>query len=71
MSRVVAAYAWLMAHPAGIVPIIGSQQAERIAEAVATNVVGAGVDGVILNLPAYVPGSITKVGEALRPVLGL
>jgi F420-dependent oxidoreductase-like protein len=44
---------------------------ERIAEAVATNVVGAGVDGVILNLPAYVPGSITRVGEALRPVLGL
>ena len=46
-------------------------QPERIAEAVATNVVGAGVDGVILNLPAYVPGSITRVGEALRPVLGL
>ena len=44
---------------------------ERIAEAVHTHVVGAGVDGVILNLPAYVPGSITKVAEALRPVLGL
>ena len=49
--------------------VVGSP--ERIAEAVATKVVGAGVDGVILNLPAYVPGSITKVGEALRPVLGL
>ena len=49
--------------------VVGSP--ERIAEAVATNVVGAGVDGVILNLPAYVPGSITRVGEALRPVLGL
>jgi len=49
--------------------VVGSP--ERIAEAVATNVVGAGVDGVILNLPAYVPGSITKVGEALRPVFGL
>lgn len=32
VSRSVAAYAWLMAHPAGIVPIIGSQQAARIAE---------------------------------------
>ena len=32
ISRSVAAYSWLMAHPAGIVPIIGSQQAERIAE---------------------------------------
>ncbi len=34
VSRSVAAYSWLMAHPAGIVPIIGSQQAERIAEGV-------------------------------------
>ena len=34
VSRSVAAFGWLMAHPAGIVPIIGSQNAERIAEAV-------------------------------------
>ncbi len=33
VSRAVAAYSWLMAHPAGIVPIVGSQQVERIAEA--------------------------------------
>ncbi|KPF61643.1 aldo/keto reductase [Porphyrobacter sp. AAP60] len=32
VSRTVAAYSWLMAHPAGIVPIIGSQNADRIAE---------------------------------------
>jgi predicted oxidoreductase len=32
VSRTVAAYSWLMAHPAGIVPIIGSQNAGRIAE---------------------------------------
>jgi predicted oxidoreductase len=32
VSRSVAAYSWLMAHPAGIIPIIGSQQANRIAE---------------------------------------
>lgn len=32
VSRSVAAYGWLMAHPAGIIPIIGSQNAERIAE---------------------------------------
>ncbi len=31
-SRTVAAYSWLMAHPAGIIPIIGSQNAARIAE---------------------------------------
>lgn len=28
------AYSWLMAHPAGIIPIIGTQRPERIAEAV-------------------------------------
>ncbi|WP_336985705.1 aldo/keto reductase [Altererythrobacter aquiaggeris] len=33
VSRSVAAYGWLMAHPAGIIPITGSQNAERIAEA--------------------------------------
>lgn len=33
VSRSVAAFGWLMAHPAGIVPIIGSQSPGRIAEA--------------------------------------
>ncbi len=33
LSRTIAAYSWLMAHPAGIVPIVGSQQVARIAEA--------------------------------------
>ena len=33
VSRAVAAYGWLLAHPARIVPIVGSQQSERIAEA--------------------------------------
>jgi predicted oxidoreductase len=32
VSRTVAAYSWLMAHPAGIIPIIGSQTPSRIAE---------------------------------------
>jgi len=35
VSRSVAAYSWLMAHPAGIVPIIGSQQPARILEGAA------------------------------------
>ena len=35
VSLSVAAYSWLMAHPAEIVPIIGSQQVERIAEGAA------------------------------------
>jgi predicted oxidoreductase len=33
VSRTVAAYSWLMAHPARIVPIVGSQRPERIREA--------------------------------------
>lgn len=33
VSRSVAALSWLMAHPAGIVPIVGSQRPERIREA--------------------------------------
>jgi predicted oxidoreductase len=35
VSRTAATYAWIMAHPAGIVPIVGSQQASRISEAAA------------------------------------
>jgi predicted oxidoreductase len=35
VSRSVAAYSWLLAHPAGIVPIIGSQQPARILEGAA------------------------------------
>lgn len=33
VSRTAAAYSWLMAHPAGIIPIIGSQRADRVVEA--------------------------------------
>jgi predicted oxidoreductase len=33
VSRAAATYAWIMAHPAGIVPIVGSQQPSRIREA--------------------------------------
>ena len=33
VSRTIAAYAWLLAHPSKPIPIIGSQQPERIAEA--------------------------------------
>lgn len=35
VDRAVAAYSWLMAHPAGIIPIVGSQDAVRIRQAVA------------------------------------
>jgi predicted oxidoreductase len=35
VSRAAATYAWSMAHPAGIIPIVGSQQASRIREAAA------------------------------------
>ncbi|MBU3684859.1 MAG: LLM class F420-dependent oxidoreductase [Mycobacteriaceae bacterium] len=48
--------------------VVGS--ADRIAEAVKSHVVDAGVDGVVVNLPRYVPGSIAAVAAALRPVVG-
>ncbi len=35
VSRTAAALSWLMVHPSGIVPIVGSQKAERVVEAVA------------------------------------
>lgn len=40
VSRTVAAYSWLMAHPAGIIPIIGSQQPARVAEGVTALKIG-------------------------------
>ena len=33
VSRTAAAYSWIMAHPCGAIPIVGSQQVARIAEA--------------------------------------
>ena len=48
----------------------GRRQSDRVAEQIKTNVLDAGVDGVIINMPGYVPGVITEVGEALRPVVG-
>ena len=42
--------------------------AEQIADQVKTKVLGAGIDGVIINLPTerhgYRPGDITALGEA-------
>jgi predicted oxidoreductase len=34
VSRTAAAYAWIMAHPSGAIPIVGSQQPERITQSV-------------------------------------
>ena len=42
-----------------------------VAEQIQRNVFDVGVDGVIVNLPThgFTPGVITKVGEALRPLV--
>jgi F420-dependent oxidoreductase-like protein len=44
---------------------------DQIADQIKRQVFDVGVDGVILNLPThgYTPGLITKVGEALRPIV--
>jgi len=50
--------------------VVGS--AEQVADQVKTKVLGAGIDGVIINLPTerlgYRPGDITALGEALKPL---
>lgn len=43
---------------------------DQIAQTVQTNIIDVGLGGVIVNLPTYVPGSISQVGAALRPVVG-
>ncbi len=42
---------------------------EAIAEQIRTKVFDAGVKGIVFNMPAYTPGAIAAVGEALKPVL--
>ena len=49
--------------------VVGS--ADRIAEQIKATVLDVGVDGVIVNMPAYTPGVIAAVGDALRPLVGL
>ena len=48
---------------------IGS--AESIAEQIKINVLDAGIDGVIINMPGYTPGLVGAAREALRPMVGL
>lgn len=43
----------------------------QIADQVEAKVLGAGLDGAIINIPGgHIPGVITSVAEALRPLLG-
>jgi hypothetical protein len=44
---------------------------DSVADQLKTNVLDAGIDGVIINGPFHVPGVITAAGEALRPLVGL
>ncbi len=45
---------------------------EQVADEIKRRVLDVGVDGVIVNLPThgYTPGVITKVGDALKPLVG-
>ncbi len=49
--------------------VVGS--ANHIAEKIQARVLDVGVDGVVINMPAYTPGVIAAVGDALRPLVGL
>jgi alkanesulfonate monooxygenase SsuD/methylene tetrahydromethanopterin reductase-like flavin-dependent oxidoreductase (luciferase family) len=51
--------------------VVGS--AEQVADQIKTNVLDAGIDGVVVNMPTsvtgYQPGQITALGKALKAVL--
>lgn len=57
--------------PAGMTGrmVVGSP--DSVADQVKTQVLDAGVDAVIINLPTYTPGVITQAAEVLRPLLAL
>jgi F420-dependent oxidoreductase-like protein len=45
---------------------------DHVAEQIKAKVLDVGIDGVIVNLPThgYTPGVITRVGQALKPLVG-
>jgi hypothetical protein len=51
--------------------VVGS--AEQVADQIKTNVLDAGIDGVVVNMPTmvtgYQQGQITALGKALKAVL--
>jgi alkanesulfonate monooxygenase SsuD/methylene tetrahydromethanopterin reductase-like flavin-dependent oxidoreductase (luciferase family) len=47
--------------------VVGSP--DSIADQIKTKVFGAGIDGVIINVPFYAPGAVAKLGEALKPLV--
>ena len=42
---------------------------ESIADQIKTKVFDAGIDGIIFNMPNYMPGAVAAVAEALKPLL--
>jgi F420-dependent oxidoreductase-like protein len=44
---------------------------EYVADRLKTNVLDAGIDSLIINMPFYTPGVISAAGEVLRPLVGL
>jgi alkanesulfonate monooxygenase SsuD/methylene tetrahydromethanopterin reductase-like flavin-dependent oxidoreductase (luciferase family) len=47
--------------------VVGS--AESVAEQIKTNVLDAGIAGVIINVPFYSPGVVADLGKALKPLV--
>ena len=45
-------------------------KAQKAAEGINVGGGEQGIDGVIVNLPRYVPGSIARIGATLREVVG-
>jgi F420-dependent oxidoreductase-like protein len=62
--------------PADQIPAEMSQRmvagsADSVADQLKTNVIDAGIDSLIINMPFYTPGVVKAAGEALRPLVGL
>jgi F420-dependent oxidoreductase-like protein len=55
--------------PAGMSQRMVKGTPDSIADQIKAKVLDAGIDGVIINMPAYTPGAVTAAGEALRPLV--
>jgi F420-dependent oxidoreductase-like protein len=47
--------------------VVGS--ADSVADQIKTKVLDAGIGGVVINVPFYTPGTVAKVGRALKPLV--
>ena len=57
--------------PAEMNPRMVAGNPASVDDQLKTNVLDAGIDSLIINIPIYTPGEISAAGEALRLLLGV